>query len=362
MKDYYKILGVPPDASEEEIKKAYRRLAHKYHPDKKGGDEKKFKEINEAYQVLSDKEKRAQYDRYGRVFEGGGFSQGPFEGFDFGAFWDEDFEKRTGFGLDNLEELFEEFFGFGSRKRQDFRRGRDLEIVVEMDLKDVLKDQKKQISLFKYVACPRCEGRGAEPGSKVNECYTCRGKGEVQQIKRTFFGTISRYVKCPTCDGEGYIPEKPCNVCKGEGRIKKEEVIEITIPAGVDSNQILKFKNKGDAGKKGGKSGDLYVKIYIRPHDKFQRKGDDLYVTVPISFSQAVLGGEIDISTLEKDIILKIPPGTEPGEVFKIKNLGIPHFSGYGRGDLYVKVQVKTPKRLTKKQKELIKKLQELGL
>jgi molecular chaperone DnaJ len=358
MKDYYKILGVPPNASEEEIKKAYRRLAHKYHPDK-GGDEKKFKEINEAYQVLSDKEKRAQYDQYGRVFEGGA---GPFGDFDFGTFWSDKFTKESGFGLEDLEELLEDFFSFGVRKTRDLRRGDDIEVELEMDLKEVLKPQNKTITLNKYVVCSRCDGRGAEPGSKINECHTCRGTGQVQQIKKTFFGTISRYTTCPVCNGEGYIPEKPCNVCKGEGRIKKEETFKVIIPAGVDSNQVLKFKGKGDAGKKGGRAGDLYLRIHIKPHPTFIRKGDDLYTTVPISFTQAVLGGEIEIPTLEKNILLRIPAGTESGKIFRIARFGIPHFSGPGRGDLYVKIRIKTPKRLTKKQKELLKKLKEEGI
>ena len=362
MKDYYKILGVPPDASDEEIKKAYRRLAHKYHPDR-GGDEKKFKEINEAYQVLSDKEKRAQYDKYGRVFEGAGQDfRGPFEWFDFDNFWRSDFERKTGFGFENLEDLFEEFFGFSTRRKEDRRKGRDLEVIVEMNLKDVLKPQKKKITLYKYVVCPRCDGKGAEPASQLKECPTCRGRGEVQQIKRTFFGTISRYTTCPTCKGEGYIPEKPCNVCKGEGRIKKEETIQITIPQGVDSNQVLQFKGLGDAGRKGGKPGDLYVKIHIKPHPRFKRKQDDLYTIVQAPYSLAALGGEVEVETLEKTVLLKVPAGTESGEIFRLKNLGIPHFAGYGRGDLYVKIQIKTPKRLTKKQKELLKKLQEEGL
>ena len=361
MKDYYKILGVSPDASEEEIKKAYRRLAHKYHPDR-GGDEKKFKEINEAYQVLSDKEKRAQYDKYGRVFETGS-REGPFEWFDFDKFWQEGFDKRSsfGFGFENLEELFEDFFGFSSRREEKSKRGEDLEVVIEMDLKDVLHDQKKKILLNKYVVCQRCNGRGAEPGTEVKECPTCRGQGELQQIRKTFFGTISKYTTCPTCKGEGYRPEKPCNVCQGEGRIQKEETIQITIPAGVDSNQILKFEGLGNAGKRQGRPGDLYLRIKIKPHPKFKRKGDDLYTTLTIPYTLAVLGGEVEVETLDSSVILKIPSGTESGEIFRLQKLGIPHFRRYGRGDMYVRIQIKTPKKLTKKQKELIKKLQEEG-
>lgn len=375
MKDYYQILGVSRNASPEEIKRAYYKLAHKYHPDK-GGDEKKFKEINEAYQVLSNKEKRAQYDRYGRVFEG--IPGGAEPGFDFTWSW-----AKPGFdfdfgAFDDLGEIFEEIFGFGgapTRKRRDLRRGRDIRIALEISLEDTLKDQEKEISLSKMITCSRCQGSGAEPGSKVKECFSCRGTGQVQEIKRTFFGSFTRYTICPQCKGEGKRPEKPCNVCRGEGRIEAEEKIKIFIPAGVDTGQTIKFEGKGDAGKRGGKTGDLYVKILVKPHPVFQRKGDDLYISLPISFSQAALGDEIEIETLEgpegkpsasygvnKKILLKIPTGIESGKILRISGKGIPHFSGYGRGNLYVELIIKIPKKLTKKQKELLEKLKEEGL
>jgi len=243
MKDYYKILGVPRDASEEEIKKAYRRLAHKYHPDK-GGDEKKFKEINEAYQVLSDKQKRAQYDKFGRVFDAQpgefqeGFNFGFGEGFDFDSIK----ERFESFGFGDFEEMFEQIFGFGREERKKERkRGRDIEITVELSLEDTLKPQEREVILYKFIRCSRCEGTGGEPGTKIHECFSCRGTGEVQEIKRTFFGTFTRTTVCPECQGEGFKPEKVCNVCKGEGRIKGEEKIKISIPAGVDTNQIIKI-------------------------------------------------------------------------------------------------------------------------
>ncbi len=363
MKDYYKILGVSRDASEEEIKKAYRRLAHKYHPDK-GGDEKKFKEINEAYQVLSDKEKRSQYDKFGRVFEGGNFDYG-FEkkaGQYYHFNWD-DFKGAFDFGLGDLEDIVEEFFGARTKPKKDLRRGEDIHITLEIPLEKVISDHYEDIVIPKMVKCPRCGGTGAEPGSSLKECPTCRGTGQVQQIKHTMFGTITRYVVCPHCHGEGYIPEKKCNVCHGEGRIKKEGEIKVKIPAGVDTDQVLKFAGKGNAGRRGGKSGDLYVRIKIISHPSFKRKGDDLYTEKEVPFSILALGDEVDIKTLEGKIIsLKIPTGTKSGELFRIRNKGIPHFSGYGRGDLYVKIRLKTPKRLTKEQKDLIKKLKEKGL
>ena len=358
-KDYYQILGISQAASQNEIKKAYRKLAHQYHPDK-GGDEKKFKEINEAYQVLSDTEKRRQYDQFGQVFEGGGFEGQP--GFDFG--FGRGFDPSQFDSMD-LGEMFEEMFGFRGRTRpkRDLKRGKDIEIEMEIPLEITLKEQEKVISLYKMVTCSRCQGKGAEPGTPINECFSCRGTGEVQQIKKTFFGSFTRVTVCPECGGEGYRPEKPCNVCKGEGRIKAGDKIKIFIPAGVDTNQVIKVEGKGEAGRKGGKPGDLYVRIFVKKHPVFKRKGDDLYVSLPIAFSQAVLGDEIEVSTLGGiKILLKVPSGTESGKVLRISNKGIPHFSGFGRGNMFVELTVKTPKKLSKKQKELLEKLKEEGI
>ena len=213
------------------------------------------------------------------------------------------------------------------------------------------------------VVCPRCQGTGGEPGTRVKECFSCRGTGYVQQIKRTFFGSFTHQTICPECKGEGTKPEKPCNVCRGEGRIKDYEKIKIFIPPGVDSNQVIKLNYRGDAGRRGGKPGDLYVRILVKKHPVFQRRGDNLYVSALISFSQAALGGEIEIPTLEgKKILLKVPAGTESGKILRVSGKGIPHFSGFGRGNMYVELIVKTPKRLTKKQKELLKKLKEEGM
>ena len=361
MKDYYNILGISKDASPTEIKKAYYKLAHKYHPDK-GGDEKKFKEINEAYQVLYNKEKRAQYDRFGRVFEGAGSQPGFDFGFGFNPFGAG--MEEGSFDSLNLEDLFEEFFGFSGKGRgKKVNRGRDIEVDVEINLEDTLKNIRKNISLQKLIACSRCQGTGAEPGTKLKECFTCRGKGQVQQIKKTFFGSFTTYVICPECKGEGKIPEKLCNVCQGEGRITGEEKIEVFIPAGIDSNQIIKIKGKGEAGRRSEKPGDLYIRVFVRPHPVFKRKGDDLFLEVPISFSSACLGDEVEISTLDgKKISLKIPQSTESGKVLIISGKGIPHFSGLGRGNLYVKLNIKTPKKLSKKQKELLEKLKKEGL
>lgn len=370
MKDYYSILGVNRDASLEDIKRAYRKLAHKYHPDVKGGSEQKFKEISEAYQVLSDSAKRSQYDRFGRVFESG--AQGGDAG--FGGFrwaWGTpgshaDFEEGAGFGFDfqDIGDIFDEFFGGGASERhREAKRGRDIEVELEIPLKDVLHTRQEPLSLFKFTACARCQGAGAEPGTKINECFSCRGVGEVQQIRRTVFGSFTRMGLCPECGGEGMRPEKPCNVCKGEGRVKQEETLTVVIPAGVDTNQILRVEGKGDAGKKKGPAGDLYIRIVVKKHPLFSRKGDDLTVKKDILFSQAVLGDEIEIPALEgSPVLLTVPPGLESGEVLRVKGKGIPHFSGLGRGDLYVELRVVTPKRLTKKQRELFEQLKKEGL
>ncbi|TSC75701.1 MAG: molecular chaperone DnaJ [Parcubacteria group bacterium Gr01-1014_30] len=368
MKNYYQILGVKKDASSEDIKKAYYKLAHKFHPDK-GGDEKKFKEVNEAYQVLSNKEKRSQYDRYGRVFTTeGGQGPGGQEGFDFQWAWgarpDMDFESAFGGDFSDLGEMVEDMFGFGSsRRKQDLKRGKDIEVEIELPLEDTLKAQEREIFIEKYVLCARCVGTGAEPDTKINECFSCRGTGQVQQIKRSVFGSFTRYTTCPECKGEGQRPEKPCNVCKGEGRAKGEEKIKISIPAGIDTNQVIRVEGKGETGKKGGKTGDLYVRIFVKKHRVFERKGDDLYVSLPISFSQAALGDEVELATLEGGkILLTVPEGSEPGKVLRISGKGVPHYSGWGRGDLYVELVVKTPKKLTKKQRDLLEKLNEEGI
>ena len=243
------------------------------------------------------------------------------------------------------------------------KEGKDIEVDLELPLEAVLKTQEKEFSLYKEVVCDRCHGKGAEPGTPLNECFTCRGTGEVQQVQRTIFGSLTRLAVCPECGGEGQRPSKPCNVCRGEGRIKSEEKIKIYIPAGVDTNQVIKVEDKGEAGRKGGKPGDLYVRIFIKKHSFFQRKGDDLLANVPVSFSQAALGGEIEIATLGgKNILLKVPAGTESGKVLRISGKGIPHFSSYGQGNMYVKLVVHTPQKVTRRQKELLEELKKEGI
>lgn len=353
--DYYTILGVAKNASSEDIKKAYRKLAHQYHPDK-GGDSEKFKQVSEAYQVLSNQEKRAQYDKYGRVFEGGGPSASSGQGFDFNGFDINDF---------NLGDIFGDVFGFGGGrgKARAKNRGDDIEIEIKLDLKDVLTGLKKTIYLGKMANCQRCNGLGGEPNTKVKECFTCRGEGEVQELRKTMFGQVARFVVCPECKGQGKIPEKPCNVCSGEGRTKEDQKIDLNIPAGVDTGQVLKLEGAGDAGIRGDKPGDLYIKVLVKNHPVFQRNGDDLIAEKDVSFSEAALGGEVEIKTLDgKSLSLKIPSGLQTGKVFKISGKGITHFSGWGKGNLYIKLNVKTPEKLSKKQKDLLEQLRKEGV
>lgn len=352
-KDYYQVLGVSKNASQEEIKKAYYKLAHKYHPDK-GGDKEKMKEINEAYQTLSDKEKRAQYDRFGQAGPG------------FGRDWDFGWSWGHNFDFEDLGEMFDDFFGFGgarATRKKNIKKGQDIRVDMEIPLETALSGISKGINLRKQVVCPRCSGTGAEPGTSIKECFSCRGAGQVQQVKRTFLGSFTKWTICPECKGEGQKPETSCNVCHGQGRVRDEEKIEVVIPAGIDTNQIIRFAGKGEAGLRGGQPGDLFIRIFVKKHPLFERRGDDLFAPLPLSFSQAVLGDKVEAPTLEgAKLFLKIPAGSDPGRILRVAGKGIPHFSGYGRGDLYFELNIRTPKHLTKKQKELLKELKEEGL
>lgn len=357
--DYYEVLGITKQASQDEIKKAFHKLAHKYHPDK-GGDEKKFKEINEAYQVLSDAQKRQQYDQFGKGFDqmGGG-------GQDFNWAWQN--QAQGGFDAEDLGDIFENFFSFGgggrATRKKDIKKGKDIQVDIEIELAETLKPIVRQIKLGKLISCVRCHANGAEPGTKVNECFSCRGTGQVQQVKRTILGSYTTFGTCPECKGEGTKPEKPCNVCRGEGRLKGEEEISFTIPAGIDNNQAVEIEGKGDAGKKGGRAGDLYVRVYVKKHALFARKGDDLYLTQEIAYSQAALGDEIEIPALEgTQILLTVPAGTESGRILRVSGKGIPNFGSSHRGNMYVELLINIPKKLSREQKELLNKLKEKGL
>lgn len=361
--NYYEILGVSKGATDDEIKKAYRKLAHKYHPDKAGGDEAKFKEINEAYQVLSDKAKRSQYDQFGRTFEGAGGASGQgFGGFDFSGF--QGFGGNQGFDFDfgggDFSDIFSDIFGGGGRSAK--RRGRDIQVDTEIDFFEIAKGTERTFSLYKTTSCDKCEGTGGEPGAKRKTCPTCQGKGRIQKTSRSFFGSFTQVVECSECRGEGQVFENKCRQCGGDGRFKKEEKIEIKIPAGISDGQTISVRGAGEAGEKGAPSGDLYVTVRIKPHSKFKREGNDILSEERIPFSLATLGGKTEIETLWGKLILKIPSGTQSGEVFRIKGKGAPDISGRGEGNHLVRIFVSTPKNLSRRQKDLVEELQKEGL
>ncbi len=356
MEDYYKTLGVSKDASKEDIKKAYRKLAHKHHPDK-GGDEKTFKKISEAYQVLSDDKKRTQYDNFGRSGPGmgGAGAQSSSTGDGFGGFSSADFD----FG-----DIFEEFFGFGGanrggRTRKGPRKGEDVKIRIDTTLSRAIKNEERKIKLTRFVACSSCQGSGDAPGAKKEKCKTCGGQGSVI----TSIGPFRQKSMCPNCEGSGEVSDKKCSSCKGEGRVQKTEEIAFTIPAGISSGQTLRVEGKGNAGIKGGPTGDLLVDIFVENDTKFERDGSDLYCTVEVNYTKLVLGGKIDVKTIfGSNISVKIPTGTSPETVLRISNKGLPKLSGYSNGNLYLRLKVSVPKKTTKKQKKLLEELQEDGI
>ena len=363
--DYYKILGISKDASQEEVSKAFHRLAKKYHPDRPGGNSDLFKQINEAYQVLSNKEKRTQYDRLGRVFDGQGFDPSQHQ---TGSFWQDfrGFNPESFEGVD-MGDLFEELFGFPSSQGKSARgrrsqKGKNVAIDVEINLEDTLYGKDKEVTVPHYSVCEICKGRGAELGSSINECKTCRGTGSVQELHKILFGTLTRTASCPQCHGAGKIIEKPCKECSGEGRQKIYDKMTVRIPAGVTSGEEICYPQKGDIGKRGASAGDLFVKIFIREHPRFIREGDNVYIKVSIPYSQTVLGGKIEVPTLEGSVMLKIPSGIDSGRILRLKGLGIPRTSGYGRGDQFVEILINTPKNITKEQKKLIEELKKQGL
>ncbi len=359
-KDYYEILGVSKDASQEEIKKAFHKLAHKYHPDK-GGDAEKFKEINEAYQVLGNKEKRAQYDRFGSTFEGGGFYGSGSQESPFGANFD--FNSFGNFDSSIFEDIFSEFFGgqspFGGKRQ---KKEKDIIIDIYISLEEAFHGVDKEIRLKKWVLCNKCKGSGAEIKSKTTECPSCRGQGSVKEIHKTFFGSFTKTNICPQCGGKGDIPEKKCSKCHGEGRVREVENIVVSIPAGISSGETLKISGKGESGGRILKSGDLYIRVHIEPDSRFKRRGDDIYYDLTIKFSEAALGAKKDIPTLAGEVELKIPAGTQNGKLLRLKGMGMPKIDKRGRGDMYVKINVKTPTRLTRAQKKIIEELRREGL
>ncbi|MGE5527892.1 MAG: molecular chaperone DnaJ [Patescibacteria group bacterium] len=350
-RDYYEILGVSRQAGEEEIKKAYRRLARQVHPDVNKDDpkaEEKFKEINEAYEVLSDPQKRAAYDHYGHAATEQGFGGGA-GGFDFGSF--------EGFG-----DIFEMFFGGGGgqRRRTGPQRGGDLRYDLEIGFEQAAFGLETTVEVPRAELCPTCHGNGAKPGTPINTCPACRGTGQVQVSRNTAFGRFVNVGTCETCGGDGKVIETPCPECQGRGRVRRTRRINVRIPAGVDNGFRLRVAGEGEAGTRGGGAGDLYVYLYVKPHKFFKRDGDDIHTELELTFARAALGTTAKIETLDGEVELKIPEGTQTETVFRLRGRGVPRLRGSGRGDHFVKVKLKTPTKLSPEQREVFRRLAEL--
>ncbi|RLF27477.1 MAG: molecular chaperone DnaJ [Thermoplasmata archaeon] len=361
-RDYYEILGVPRNATKEEIKRAYRRLALKYHPDKNPGKdaEEKFKEISEAYAVLYDDEKRAMYDRYGHAGIDQRYSyEDIFRGTDFSdIFRDLGFDFDFGFTFDDI---FERFFGHRTgfeRRTTVRRRGADLRYDIEISLEDAYRGIETEIHVPRTEICSLCHGSGAKPGTPIKTCPQCNGTGQIKKTQRTAFGILTQITTCPRCHGEGTIIEQHCPRCHGRGVVQKTRRIELKIPKGVEDGSQLRLPGEGEAGIHGGENGDLYVVVHIKKHPIYTRRGADLYLVKEITFPEAALGTKVDIETPDGGVEkLRIPAGTQNGDTFKINNRGMPRLHGRGHGNLYVEIHIKTPEKLSRKARKLLEEL-----
>ncbi len=349
-RDYYDVLGVSKEAPKEEIKKAYRKLARKYHPDvnKEADASEKFKEAKEAYEVLSNEQKRAQYDQFGHADPQG---QG-FGGFGGGA---QDF---GGFG-----DIFDMFFGGGGRRRDPNapQQGADLQYTMVLDFKEAIFGKETDITIPKEENCDTCNGSGAKPGTKTKTCSHCNGSGQLNMEQNTPFGRVVNKRVCNYCSGTGKIIPEKCNTCGGNGKVKKHKKIHITIPAGIDEGQQIRVTGKGEAGVNGGPPGDLYVVVQVRRDEFFEREGDHIFCELPLTFAQAALGDEVEVPTVHGNVMLKIPAGTQTGKTFRMKGKGAPNVRGYGQGDQHIKVKIVTPTKLTEKQKELLREFNDIA-
>ena len=355
-RDYYEVLGVSRGASEDEIKKAYKKMARKYHPDLNPGDktaEEKFKEVNEAYEVLSDADKKARYDQYGHAgvdpnFGAGGFGGGFDGSFDFG----------------DLGDIFGSFFGggFGGGRRTNPnapQRGESIRMSIAISFEEAAFGCEKAVTVERYETCDTCHGNGCAPGTSPEVCPDCHGTGTVQVRRQTPMGVFATSSPCPKCGGKGRIIHQPCKDCRGSGMVRKKKTIQASIPAGIDNGQTISIRGQGNAGKNGGPAGDLLITITVRPHELFRREGTSVLCEAPITFAQAVLGAELEIPTIDGKVKYELPEGTQSGTTFRLKGKGIPALNGRGRGDQYVTVYIETPRNLNKEQKEALKKFAE---
>lgn len=360
-RDYYEVLGVEKGASADEIKKAFRRLAVQHHPDKEGGDETKFKEINEAYEVLKDASKRQRYDQFGHAGVGGASGGGnPYEGFN--GFGGQGQNFHFDFGEGGLGDLFSSFFGGGGQQQQNRgpRRGRDVEATVELTFEEAVFGTEKDIQLNLDDTCEHCKGTTVEPGYELKTCDDCKGSGQQVRVVNTIFGGIQQAVTCPTCKGRGKVPEKVCSVCRGAGTERKKQKIKIKIPAGVDDGATIRLREHGEAIAQGTK-GDLYVNLRVKSHKKFTREGDLILSEERIHMVDAALGTDIKVETVDGPVTMKVPAGTQSGTDFKLSGHGVPHLKGDNRGAHIVTILVETPSKLTKEQKDLLESFKKAG-
>ncbi len=353
-KDYYEVLGVARGATKDQIKDSYRKLALQFHPDRNKSPEAeaRFKEVSEAYAVLSDGEKRKQYDSFGREGVYQRYSQEDiFRGVDFGEFF-----RGAGFGFDDI---FAQFFGGGQARREN--RGEDLTYHLQVGLEEILQDGYREIDIPREEVCATCGGSGAKPGTSPQTCGTCGGTGQVQKVQSAGFARLVRVATCSRCGGRGYIIDSPCNECRGRGTVERKRRIRVMIPAGVEDGHTLRLRGEGNAGENGVPPGDLYVVLNVAPHRIFARQDSDVYLETKLGVADAALGAEVKVPTLYGDVNMNVPPGTQPGAVFKLKGKGLPRYGAWGKGDEYVKVNVEVPRNLSNSQKELLKKFRESG-
>ncbi len=358
-KDYYKTLGIEKGASKDDIKKAFHKLAHKYHPDKSSGDEAKFKEVNEAYQILSDDGKRAQYDQFGSAGPNMGGGQGGFGGFDFSNFGG-GFQNADGSFEFDLGDMFGDFFGGSRSTKGRTRRGADLQTSISLDFSESIFGVDKELRITKPSTCTTCKGNGAKPGTELHTCAQCNGAGTVKNIQRTILGSIATTQLCGKCHGTGKVPETPCEHCKGRGVVKEPRTIKVNVPAGIQNGETLRLVGMGEA-ISGGSSGDLYIRVSVTPHKTIVRQGGDLISTLQIKLSDALLGAQYAIETLDGQKPITVPAGTKIGDTVVLKGFGVP-ISSHKRGNFIVKLDITLPEKLSKRAKEIIEELKGEGI